>query len=73
MREELAAIAPPYEAPPLPAARPPSLDGLEPLPLISVPPSVLAPAEREVDTIVATVAGVVAETADTFTLRLRAP
>jgi NAD(P)H-flavin reductase/Pyruvate/2-oxoacid:ferredoxin oxidoreductase delta subunit len=70
VREELAAIAPPYEAPPPPVARPPSLDGLVPLPLISVPPSVLAPPEREADTIVATVVGVVAETADTFTLRL---
>ena len=70
MREELAAIAPPYEAQPPPVARPPSLDNLVPLPLISVPPSIQAPPERDADTIVATVVGVGSETADTFTLRL---
>jgi NAD(P)H-flavin reductase/NAD-dependent dihydropyrimidine dehydrogenase PreA subunit len=70
VREELAAIAPPYEAPPPPSPRPQSLDGLVPLPLISVPPSVQASPEREADTIVAAVVGVGSETGDTSTLRL---
>jgi anaerobic sulfite reductase subunit B len=68
VREELAAIAPPFEpqAPP----RPPATDGLVPLPLVSFPPSVTASPAKRADVATATVMAVAAETADTSTLRL---
>ena len=66
VREELAAIAhrtsrASSQAPPTP------LDGLVPLPLVSVPPS-LRPRAARSDTSVATVRAVMAETTDTSTL-----
>jgi len=70
VREELAAIAPPYEdAPPL---APPSApgDGLVPLPMVSFSPTVTAPAAMKSETSVATVRAVIPETNDTSTLRI---
>jgi NAD(P)H-flavin reductase len=66
VREELAAIAPPYE--PQAAPSPPVLDGLVPLPLVAAPQ--LATPPRHADTTVATVEAVGPETGDTSTLRL---
>jgi sulfhydrogenase subunit beta (sulfur reductase) len=72
VREELAAIAPPYEEPaaPPPAVAAPSLDGLVPLPMVSYSPSVTQATPSRADTSVATVRAVAGETADTFMLWL---
>jgi NAD(P)H-flavin reductase/NAD-dependent dihydropyrimidine dehydrogenase PreA subunit len=72
VREELAAIAPPYEEPAAPPASAPlrgaSLDGLAPLPMVSYSPAVSQPASLRADSSVATVRAVAPETADTFML-----
>jgi NAD(P)H-flavin reductase/ferredoxin len=72
VREELAAIAPPYEerAAPVTATRGPLLDGLVPLPMVSYSPSVTQEPPLRADTSVATVQAVASETADTFMLWL---
>jgi NAD(P)H-flavin reductase len=70
VREELAAIAPPFEtaSPPPPRAAPPVTDGLIQLPMVSVPSSVTSPAGGRLDTSPATVRAVASETADTSML-----
>ncbi|MGZ8562192.1 MAG: 4Fe-4S dicluster domain-containing protein [Candidatus Limnocylindria bacterium] len=68
VREELAEIAPPFEAQRAPL--PPATDGLVPLPLVSFPPSVTAPPAKHSEVTTATVLTVIPETADTSTLRL---
>jgi NAD(P)H-flavin reductase/NAD-dependent dihydropyrimidine dehydrogenase PreA subunit len=69
VREELAAIAPPYEPQPVPG--PPPIDDLVQLPLVSVPPSVIIRPAKTADVVTATVVAVSAETADTSTMRLK--
>jgi sulfhydrogenase subunit beta (sulfur reductase) len=72
VREELAAIAPPFEPapPPPPRAAPPTSDRLIQLPMVSFSPSVGSSRGTHVDTIPAAVRAVAAETVDTFTLRM---
>jgi sulfhydrogenase subunit beta (sulfur reductase) len=69
VREELAAIAPPFEQPSVP--EPIKVSELTLLPMVSYPPSVTAPAARTADVSTATILAVSAETADTSTLRIR--
>jgi sulfhydrogenase subunit beta (sulfur reductase) len=68
VREELAAIAPPFELQPAPEPAP--VRPLISLPLISVPPDVFARPAKRADVTTATVLAVSAETADTFTMRI---
>jgi NAD(P)H-flavin reductase/NAD-dependent dihydropyrimidine dehydrogenase PreA subunit len=69
VREELAAIAPPYE--PQPSRPPPHVEDLEALPVVSYPAMVVQPPEQRADILIATMEAVSPETADTSTLRLR--
>ena len=70
VREELAAIAPPYEEPP--PLEPPGggheFDGLAQLPVVSYSPTVTASAAKQAETSVGTVRAVAAETLDTSTV-----
>ncbi|HEX9635622.1 MAG TPA: 4Fe-4S dicluster domain-containing protein [Candidatus Limnocylindria bacterium] len=68
VREELAAIAPPYEPQPMP--QPVAIEGLVPLPLVSFPPSVVGAPAKRAEIATATVVAVSAETVDTSTLRI---
>jgi NAD(P)H-flavin reductase/NAD-dependent dihydropyrimidine dehydrogenase PreA subunit len=68
VREELAAIAPPYE--PQPTPQPVATEGLVPLPLVSFPPSVVGAPAKRAEIATATVVAVSAETVDTSTLRI---
>ncbi|HEX5578226.1 MAG TPA: FAD/NAD(P)-binding protein, partial [Candidatus Limnocylindria bacterium] len=67
VREELAAIAPPYQEPPplQPPAPSPVFDDLAMLPVVSYSPSVTATPARRADTTEGTVRAVAGETVDT--------
>jgi NAD(P)H-flavin reductase len=70
VREELAAIAPPFEVtPPPPPPLPPVIaDSLVQLPMVSFSPAVASPPRRAMDTSPATVRAIAGETADTSML-----